>query len=113
MSTADHPLARKAIKIIEHDIARHCTLDELSAKLNVNKSYLARIFKQTTGFTVTEYVKHRRCETAAVLLLTDELPIWRVSQQVGYDDMNYFARCFKKHFGTTAHQYRLRKFTKI
>lgn len=103
-----HPLARKAIRFIEQDILESCSLNILAEKLNTNKSYLARIFKQTTGFSVTEYIKQLRCEAAAVMLLSTDMQIGEISENVGYDDQNYFSRCFKKHFGITANQYRCR-----
>lgn len=102
-----HPLARKALKLIEQDISAEHTLSTLAGTLKTNKSYLARIFKQTTGFSAVEYIRQRRCEIAAAMLLSTEMPINEIAQNVGYVDQNYFSRCFKKHFGVSANKYRL------
>ena len=50
-----------------------------------------------------------RCECAAELLESGCLPIQEISQYVGYDDTNYFARVFKNQVGISSQEYRKRK----
>ena len=74
--------------------------------LNVNASYLSKLFKKETGITLTEYVAKKRIEQAAFLLTSTNLQIQTVAQNCGIYDVNYFTKLFKKHTGKTPKEYR-------
>jgi len=101
-----HSSVKRVLTMIQGDLAYPWTLEELARRVRMNHSYLARVFRQAMRCTVLEYISSRRAETAAALLITTENTISAVAQQVGWDDPNYFARCFRKHFGVSASDYR-------
>ncbi|MBR2907721.1 MAG: PocR ligand-binding domain-containing protein [Clostridia bacterium] len=72
----------------------------------VNASYASRCFSQRFHITLTSYVTQVRLERAKALLLTTDAPIGSIALNVGFDDLNYFSRVFKKTIGCTPTEYR-------
>ena len=46
-----------------------------------------------------EYLTHVRLEAAYKALESGELGVHATAEAVGYNDVYYFSKCFKKHFG--------------
>lgn len=91
-----------------NDIINHLTLNyqkeihlnELASLFYMSKPYLCRIFKNYTGQTITEYLNNIRILKATNLLKNTDLPIGEIATEVGFNDINYFSRTFKKIIGT-------------
>lgn len=77
----------------------------LEKKFSCNFDYINRIFKQTTGSTIFAYLSHVRMEHAKELLLTTSLSIGEIGEQVGYLDIYYFSKVFKKYTGVAPTQF--------
>jgi len=75
-----------------HTIANHMAVCERQ---------LCRKTKKTLGLTPGQYLKKFRLNQAK-RLLSDGMPISRVSGEVGFSSYHYFAKCFKDEFGYTA-----------
>lgn len=101
-----HQAVTDGIRMMEEDIRRDWTLPELSKRLNVDKSYLVRLFRAHTKSPPMQFLARIRAERAAVLLLRTQRDISVIGEQVGWNDPNYFARRFKAHFGMSATRYR-------
>jgi transcriptional regulator GlxA family with amidase domain len=69
---------------------------------------LTRRFKQATGVSPVEYLQQIRIETARCLLERDRRSIEQIAAEIGYADVSYFSRLFKKLVGLTPGQYRRR-----
>ena len=82
------------------------SLDDVAAKLFISPNYLRLIFKQKTGMSFVEYLTDLRMKKAAELLAVPSLKVQQISEQVGYGNQQYFAMCFRKHFGCTPTDYR-------
>ena len=112
----DAPKRSEVVKVKEYlddHYKERITLDELAAIHYLSKFYLAQIFKDAYGITVGNYVTEKRIAEAKRLLRfgrNDDrlLTIQEVAQAVGYDDMNYFCRTFKKTEGMSPGEYRKR-----
>lgn len=81
--------------ISEHYQERITTV-ELAKMSFLNESYFCRFFKNATGKTVVNYINEIRIEKASVLLKNTDESITDVAMNVGFDDVNYFVRVFKK-----------------
>jgi two-component system response regulator YesN len=86
---------------IERHYTEPITLDSIARRFFVSKEYLSRAFKRETGWNVSDFILRLRMERAKALLTEDRLPIKAVAGLVGYEDVAYFYRLFKKHFGVT------------
>jgi AraC family L-rhamnose operon transcriptional activator RhaR len=103
-----HPAVRRAMRLLESDLARPWTLTALAEELHLAPAYLVRLFKDATGLPPKAYLAQVRAERAAVLLLHTDDPVTAIGRAVGWPDQNYFARRFKAHYGLSATTYRKR-----
>jgi two-component system response regulator YesN len=76
----------------------HLSLEILANKFFVSKEYLSKAFKSMYQCNITEYIVGRRMEQARKLLEDNELQIKSIAAKVGYEDVTYFYRVFKKYF---------------
>jgi len=79
------------------------------ASLGRSYDHQARLFKAAYGATPLQYVNTRRIERAKGLLRETRLPVARIAEGLGFSDVVYFNRLFRKHTGTTPGAYRTRQ----
>ncbi|MCA0754781.1 response regulator [Paenibacillus sp. N4] len=84
---------------MEKHFTEPLTLEQLARAFFVSKEYLSKMFKQEFGHTVTDYLLHLRMDKAKEWLLDGSIPIKAIAEMAGYEDVTYFYRVFKKHFG--------------
>ncbi len=94
------------IKYIDGHFFETINLDVLSDKLNFNKYYICRIFKEETGINITDYINNQRIQKAKELLEDRDSRISTVSEMVGFNDATYFNRVFKKIVGISPSCYK-------
>ncbi len=98
---------RKVDKIIDYmteNYNRNITLLELSKHFQISGSYLGNIFKKVTGKSTIEYLISIRINKAKSLL-KDGLTVSETSKLVGFNDIFYFSKAFKKHEGMSPTQF--------
>ena len=100
------PLVRKAVTYIRVHLSDQLSLKQIAAGIKVSPSYLSRIFNQEMGESISNFITRTRVEKAAELLAFSRMPVQNVAAYVGFSDLNYFSRCFKKWMGKTATGYR-------
>ena len=93
-----------AIEYIHSHFQQDISLDEVAGKLNINKSYLSRVFSRDCGKSFSEYVSWYRVEQAKKFL-DQGLPIKEVAELVGIGNQSYFFRVFKSCTGVTPNSY--------
>ena len=74
----------------------------------LSPSYLSRIFKKETGYTINEYLIQVRIEKAKRLLHRKDLRVTDVADAVGFDDQSYFTKVFRRMVGTTPLKYKMK-----
>lgn len=99
-------LVQKIMLAVEMDLSQSLTLQYFADSLSVNSSYLSNLFRKEVGMTITDYVTNHRILHAADLLLTSKQPVKTIAKQVGFADVQYFSRVFKKKLGKTPSQFR-------
>ncbi len=91
-------------------IAQHYQVQTPVGKMidhsGLTKRTFMRRFTKATGFTPVEYVQNLRIEEAKQLLETTSAGIDEISAEVGYEDLSYFRRLFKKKAGISPAKYR-------
>ncbi len=65
----------------------------------IDRSYLSKVFKYATGYTIQEYLIRFRMKKAKQLLSETAMPVQHVSYSVGYNDPFSFSKVFKKQTG--------------
>jgi len=82
------------------------SLESVAGQFLVSKEHLSRMFKTSVGENLTDYIVRRRMEKARGLIADEGMSIKHAAQLAGYEDIAYFYRVFKKHFGMTPGQLR-------
>lgn len=96
----------EALKYIEANHSRRINVNDIADSLSIDRSYLFRLFKNTTGISLKNYLLNYRIKTASDLLAHTDHPISVVARSVGYEDALYFSRLFRSKKGMTPTQYR-------
>ena len=83
-------------------------IGDFTREAGVSRSHFCRIFKQQTGQTPTQYLQNVRMNAAKELLVSTDLFIGEIADQVGYQDPLYFSKLFCRSEGTSPSEYRKR-----
>ncbi len=75
-------------------------VEEIAAKMNLNRRYLSRLFKEKTGQTVQEFLIHVRMEEAKRLLKAGKT-VGEAAVLCGYQDPFHFSKIFKQKCGVS------------
>ena len=92
-------------------VAEHLSDPDLSTAriadaLACSPDYLGRVFRASFGETLTEHIHRLRIDRALALFRSTELASDRVAAAVGFGDVRYFRRIFRRRVGLTAGQFR-------
>ena len=104
--------AEEALNYIESRYCDPITIQDIADHLNINRSYLHRLFKSVTGLSIQSYLLDYRIRQACILLTTTDLSIRAIAHSVSYADSLYFSRLFHQKKGFSPSEYR-NKFSKI
>ena len=83
------------------------TLDDLAQVTGGSPEYAGRLFKRQTGITFSEYLTRCRIGMACVRLQNPAVSISEIAAELGYYDLAYFDKCFKKVLGISPRTYRM------
>ncbi|WP_259391395.1 AraC family transcriptional regulator [Paenibacillus sp. 1011MAR3C5] len=81
------------------------TKEHLGECINRSMNHAASLFRQVTGQTISEYVNSLRMRTAVYMLTESLLTVSEISDYLGYSDVTYFQRVFKRSLGHTPSAY--------
>lgn len=95
-----------AKQYIKKNLHRTITLDETAKKVFLSPYYFSKLFKAETGITFIAYVNQQKMIHATELLRQSELSINQIAKSLGFTQMSYFSRTFKKEYGMTPKEYR-------
>ena len=101
------PNVRSMLTYVQFNLAEGISLEAIARQLGVNASYLSSQFNREVGKSLPEYVSEKRIAEAKRLLRgRTQLPIGQIAAAVGFSDVNYFTKVFKKKAGQTPSAYR-------
>ncbi len=96
----------EALRYIENNYAHAVNIQVIADYLNIERTYLYRLFKDITKTSPQEYLLDFRIRRACTLLRETALPIGDIARSVGYEDALYFSRLFKQKKDQTPTDYR-------
>lgn len=105
-SGANRSVIEKACSYMEKHYGENIGLDDIAGAVFLTPNYFAGMFKNEMGKTVLTYLTDLRMEKARQLLRDRAVKIYAVSEKVGYRDVKYFVKTFKKYFGMTPAEFR-------
>ena len=103
---AEPSLAYIIIEYIKNNLDKDLTATALCKHFYLSKTDLYKITKPYMTDGVARFVKKLRLEKAAELLSETDKPVWKIAEETGYQEVEYFQRIFKKEMGVSALDYR-------
>ncbi len=89
-----------------NDHFKDLSLTMMAKDFNYHPDYLGKMIKKMTGSSLTTLVKDRKLDYAGYLLEHTEMAISDIVAEIGYSNISYFYKQFKKKFGATPDQIR-------
>ncbi|WP_105118795.1 AraC family transcriptional regulator [Streptococcus suis] len=105
-STLAKNYVHHAIKIIHTQYNNPIKVSEIAQQLALSRSYLYKIFKQETGYSIKDYIVQVKMNHACQLLANPELSITEIANSVGYFDPLAFSNAFKNQYHMSPSDYR-------
>lgn len=99
---------RQAQEWLLRNLAQNIRVEDLAAQIGLSPRTFARRFKAATGETPISYLHALRISTAKQILEYDLKSVRQVSREVGYEDLTFFRRLFKRYTGSPPREYRER-----
>lgn len=91
---------------IYENITTPPSIAELAEDCYLSVGRFTHLFKEATGKSYTGYISFIRIEKAKEALAFTDIPISEIALSLGYEDQNYFSRCFRKIEGCSPSKYR-------
>lgn len=101
----DRQLLLTVLRYVEENYYKG-ELSALAKDLNYDLYWLSRKVRQMTGKTYTELVQNKRLNQAVFYLINTNIAVSEIGERVGYDNLSYFHKIFKKKYSMTPKQYR-------
>jgi len=98
----------RATRYLRQHASQRLAIAGVSRLLAVSERTLARRFKATLGMSPLTYLQSQRIARARQLLESSTLPLERIVEQCGYEDVSSFRKLFARQVGMTPREYRLR-----
>jgi AraC-like DNA-binding protein len=97
---------RLATIYIQKHLHEAMTLEEIAKHCHMSKFYLSHQFTQVQGISLSKYILQSRITKSMQLLRETTMSVKEIAEAVGFHDVPYFCRTFKKETNLTPLQYR-------
>lgn len=97
------------IDFIENNLSKRLDLETVASGVHYSKYHLHRMFSDTLGMTIHDYVQRRQLTEAAKLLVFSAKPILEIALTCGYESQQSFTAVFKAMYKVPPAEYRARQ----
>lgn len=87
------------VSAIQRDPSMKWSLNDLARKLNMSRSLFTRHFRRITKVSPVHFMIQARLNRAAQLIRESDISLTEVANMLGYNDLYFFSRQFKKFMG--------------
>lgn len=98
---SDNQIFNKIVEYINYNYQKNIELKECAEKYHTSPNYIARMFKKYYGISFITYLNSLRIKKAQELLRNTDLSIKEIAYKVGYNNLNYFYKIFKRNMEAT------------
>ena len=95
-----------AVRWIDGHYRDAFSVEFFTARCAINAGDFSRRFKARAGCPLFEYINRRRVARACVLLKTTRMPVIEVASAVGYNNLSFFNRYFRRITGVSPRAWR-------
>lgn len=94
------------IYYIDHNYQSNIKLESIAPLFGYNSAYLGKIFSKSMGVNFNFYVDYIRINHSKELLLQNKFKVYEISEMIGYKNVDYFHKKFKKYVGVRPAEFR-------
>lgn len=91
---------------VDENYMKNISLSDISHEMNFSLPYLSRLFSAKAGICFSDYLQNVRIEQSLKILANTNVKLFEVAQLVGYNDIKFFTKVFKKKMNMTPGKYR-------
>ncbi len=95
-----------AVNFIEANLSEKLDLDTIAGALHYSKYHLHRVFSDTVGMTIHDYIQRRQLTEAAKLLVFSDRPVLEIALMSGYESQQAFTNVFTSMYKMPPSRYR-------
>ncbi len=99
-------IRRQLSRFADKAVSSTGSIQDFLQESGISYAHQCRIFKQSYGISPLQYVTEQRMTRVKNLLRDTDCPVSAIAEMVGYDQLGYFSRVFKKSTGLTPREYR-------
>ncbi|MNV82907.1 Arabinose operon regulatory protein [compost metagenome] len=96
----------KILTYIDAHIERNITIHELAEIAYMHPNYFIRLFKQQIGVPPIQYITRKKITKAKELLRSTQRSVGEIAHDLGFSDLYYFSKQFKKNVGQSPSEFR-------
>ncbi len=106
LAMADGRRIDRVLQYLNESLDQHVTQREAARRVHMSPSSFGRFFKRVTGRTFVDYLNELRISEACRLLCETDLRITEIAMKVGFSNLSYFNRRFRRVKGMPANRFR-------
>lgn len=99
-------VVRQAYQYVVEHVDDKISLTKISDTLGISKNYFCSLFKQETGENFLNFVSRMKIQRAKTLLTKENRRVYEVCDYLGYTDVTYFTKLFKKYVHMSPNEYK-------
>ncbi len=99
-------VVRQAYQYVASHVDDKVSLTKISDTLGISKNYFCSLFKQETGENFLSFVSRMKIQRAKMLLREENWRVYEVCDYLGYSDVTYFTKLFKKYVHMSPNEYK-------
>ena len=96
----------RAKAYISENISQRLTVSDVANAIGVSKNYLTNVFSSTEGLPLMEYINRSKLSYMMILIRRYGYTLAQAGKHVGFTDVNYISRIFKRYYGMTVTEYK-------
>ena len=104
-SDARSDFSALTLDLLSRSYSSDLTSKDIAAQLSYSQSYFCRLFRENFSLSFQEYLCQYRLCKARLLLAQNALSVSEVAAKVGFHNLSYFARQFRRLYGCSPKQF--------
>jgi AraC family transcriptional regulator len=97
---------RQTKEFLHDNFSKSFVLDDVAREIGVHPAHLSRVFRQSYGCTIGEYLRRLRVDFACREILKSDAPLSEIAARAGFADQSHLNKTFKNLYGLTPSEYR-------
>lgn len=103
-----HPIIRETVALVQRELHKKLSLQEVADRAGIHPVYLSRLFKKEIGLPFSDYVLQQRMHRAKALLESG-MKVYEAAAASGFQDASHFSRVYSHFWGQAPIRFRNKK----